>query len=47
MTDNTFLYTSGCFQFFNCHKIGGALIQLLPKILLKVICDDGSFNLGA
>lgn len=27
-------------------KLDETLIQLLPKILLKVICDDGSFNLG-
>lgn len=28
-------------------KLDETLIQLLPKTLLKVICDDESFNLGA
>lgn len=28
-------------------KLDESLIQLLPKILLKVICDDGSFPLRA
>lgn len=48
-TENRFFYTHHDMisNSFITTKLDEILIQLLAKILLKIICDDESLNLGA